>query len=74
MITSPSYLQATPYDFCDFRDGKTRNGVDAEGKAWLNEHLNEDVEQLQMMKQHHVHLRNDETNKREPLSSCRAKT
>ena len=36
-------------------------------------HLDDDVEQLQMMKQHHVHLRNSETNKGEPLASCRAK-
>ena len=39
----------------------------------MKQHLHQDVEQLQMMKQHHVHLRNMETNKREPLSSCRAK-
>ena len=45
----------------------------AEGEEWLQEHLRHDVEQLQMMKQHHVHLCNVDTNKREPLASCRAK-
>lgn len=39
----------------------------------VEKHLHDDVEQLQMMKQHHVHLRNLENNQREPLSSCRAK-
>ena len=73
LITSPSYLQATPYDFCEFRNGAARNDVNAEGAAWLRQHLQRDVEQLQMMKQHHVHLRNPETNKREPLAACRAK-
>jgi hypothetical protein len=34
-----------------------------EGKTWLAKHLREDVEELQMMKQHHVHVRNPETNK-----------
>ena len=73
LINSPSCLQATPYDFCDFRNGAARSGVEAEGAEWLKQHLHDDVEQLQMMKQHHVHLRNEETNKREPLSACRAK-
>ena len=29
----------------------------SEGKAWVHEYINSDVEKLQMMKQHHVHLR-----------------
>ena len=32
-----------------------------------------DVEQLQQMKQHHVHILNAETNTREPLAACRRK-
>ena len=29
-----------------------------EGKAWLHSYLHEDVDQLQMMNEHHVHLLN----------------
>ena len=73
LINSPSYLQKTPYDFCDV--GESTSSIDAynEGEEWLREHLCNDVERLQMMRQHHVHLRNLDTNRREPLASCRAK-
>ena len=52
---------------------KDTKDIHAEGRAWLKQHLEEDVEPLQMMKQHHVHLRNPEMNKREPLAACRSK-
>ena len=45
----------------------------SEGKAWLQDYIHADVEKLQKMKQHHVHLRNPETNVREPLAACRRK-
>ena len=44
-----------------------------EGQTWLDKYLHEDVEQLQQMKQHHVHLLNVEAQKREPLAACRRK-
>lgn len=40
---------------------------------WLKTNVNEDVEVLQIMKQHHVHMLNPETNEREPLMACRRK-
>ena len=45
----------------------------AEGRSWLHKYLNEDVEQLQMMKQHHVQLRNPDTQLCEPLGACKRK-
>ena len=50
MINSPSYLQSTPYNFCDFRSGTAgtaMNEIDAEGEKWLQQHLSHDVELLQ---------------------------
>ena len=43
------------------------------GKARLCAYLNEHVEQLQVMKQHHVHVKNPITHIREPLRACRRK-
>ena len=45
----------------------------AEGAAWLNSYLHTDVEELQRLKQHHVHVVNEKTNEREPLAACRRK-
>ena len=45
----------------------------AEGSAWLKDYLNTDVEELQRLKQHHVHIVNEKTNEREPLAACRSK-
>ena len=73
LMGSPSYLEGSPYDFCDFCPSTDPSAFVAEGQAWLKSFLEEDVEELQMMKQHHVHLLNPETNKREPLPSCRGK-
>lgn len=44
-----------------------------QGQKWLDTYLNEDVENLQQMKQHHVHLLNVDTQVREPLAACRRK-
>ena len=45
----------------------------AEGSAWLKAYLHTDVEELQRLKQHHVHMVNEKTNEREPLAACRRK-
>ena len=47
--------------------------VIAEGSAWLRSYLHTDVEELQRLKQHHVHIVNEKTNEREPLAACRRK-
>ena len=52
---------------------KAQRCVMKEVKRVLHSYLNEDVEQFQMMKQHHVHSRNPNTNLREPLGVCRRK-
>ena len=44
-----------------------------EGAAWLRAYLHQDVEELQRLKQHHVHMVNEKTNEREPLAACRRK-
>ena len=43
----------------------------AEGQRWLRNYLEEDVEQLQLLRQHHVHVPNPQTGEREPLTHCR---
>jgi len=42
-------------------------------EEWLREYLESDVQKLQMHKQHHIHLRNEESGEREPLPGCRRK-
>ena len=42
-------------------------------REYANAYLLEDVQRLQQMKQHHVHVYNDETQAREPLQACRRK-
>ena len=44
-----------------------------EGASWLTSYLRTDVEELQRLKQHHVHMVNEQTNEREPLAACRRK-
>ena len=43
------------------------------GKQWNHEYLDRDIQRLQQMKQHHVHIYNEETGQREPLQACRRK-
>ena len=42
----------------------------ASGQAWLNAY-HADVQKVQQLKQHHVHILNEETGEREPLTHCR---
>ena len=66
----PPYLHTTPRTFVSSHQHESKILRHEEGKAWLHSYLHEDVEQLQIMKQHHVHLRNFNTNLREPLGAC----
>ena len=69
----PQYLHATSRTFVSSQQEESEAAVHEEGQAWFQSYLHEDVEPLQMMKQHHVHLRNPDTNIREPLGACRRK-
>ena len=40
---------------------------------WVRDYLTEDVYHLQMLKQHHIHLVNEETGEREPIQGCKRK-
>ena len=70
-MNPPPYLQATSRTFVSCQQKESKVSLHEEGKTWLHNYLYEDVEQLQIMKQHHVHLRNPDTNIREPLGACR---
>ena len=69
----PSYLQASYKETVNLHnaDELAENVID--GQKWLDAYLHKDVEQLQQMKQHHVHLLNVDTQVREPLAACRRK-
>ena len=68
---------------CDIDEGRVKainsdkkNKIKAfvsEGALWLKAYLHNDVEELQRLKQHHVHMVNEKTNEREPLAACRRK-
>ena len=73
LISSPLYLREARYDLTFAQTDEAIHDIHAEGRAWLKQHLEEDVESLQTMKKHHVRLRNPETNKRQPLAACRSK-
>ena len=44
-----------------------------DGTAWLAEHLEQHVQSVQEYKQHHVHIYNEETKSRVPLTHCQRK-
>ena len=69
----PPYLHTTSRTFDSDQKRESIASLHEEGKTWLHRYLHEDVEQLQMMKQHHVHLRNPDTHIREPLGSSKRK-
>ena len=42
----------------------------AEGAAWLQRHLNEDAQELQVLKQHRIHKPTEDGEERLPLKHC----
>ena len=56
----PLYTNTTPRTFVSSQQHESKDLRHEEGEAWFHSYLNEDAEQLQRMKQHHVHLRNPE--------------
>ena len=73
LISSPDYMSELPYGSSTDELPDNMPHMLEEGEAWLKKHLEDDVEDLQMMRQHHVHLVNPDTGKREPLAACRSK-
>ena len=73
----PNYSVKAEHDLTHtnlVRDGiNTLKDFVAEGSAWLKAYLHTDVEELQRLKQHHVHMVNEKTNERELLAACRRK-
>ena len=61
IIRRPAYLAARASD------------PQGDPAQWVEEYIGEDVNMLQLRKQHHVHIMNTETGKREPLTACRRK-
>ena len=61
VIRPPAYLSARASD---------EHGDAAE---WVKESVAKDANMLQLRKQHHVHILNPQTGKREPFSACRRK-
>ena len=41
-----------------------------DGRWWLQQYLNKDVEQLQLLKQHHIHIPSEDGSTRVPLLHC----
>ena len=70
----PPCFHATPRTFASSQEEESKASLHEEGKALPHSYLHEDVEQLHMMKQHHVHLRNPDTNLREPPGASEEKT
>ena len=62
LIRRPVYLSA--------RDGGTAG---MSSTRWLREYLGTHVQSVQLRKQNHVHIYNEETKEREPLQACRRK-
>ena len=61
MVAAPAY-QRKRFD--------EKNTMEDEARAWAKEYLDEDVTRLQILKQHHVHIRDPETHERIPLRGC----
>ena len=77
LTSIPAYTFKSDCDLTDTTSGKdgvaSWKSIVAEGAAWLKSYLHIDVEELQRLKQHHVHIVNEQTNEREPLAACRRK-
>ena len=57
---------------CDSPHQSTEERI-ANDAQWTAKYLSDDVNALQMLKQHHVHLLDEETQEREPLQGCKRK-
>ena len=68
-----SYSHTTTRTYISDQTKESKALLHEEGRTWLHNYLHDDVEQLQMMKQHHGHLRNPDTNIRELLGACKRK-
>jgi hypothetical protein len=67
LCSRPSYQSRKP------KENANAKQLDEDAKQWYKEFIADDVQYLQQHKQHHVHLLNEETGEREPLTACRRK-
>ena len=61
IMCRPSYLAMRSTD------------VHGDPASWLRSYLHNDVDMLQLYRQHHVHIYSDKSKKREPLTACQRK-
>ena len=73
LATIPAYLQEPSGDDVKLHDTDQLPDNIVKGPKRLDTYLHEDVEDLQQMKQHHVHFLNVDTHVREPLAACKRK-
>ena len=69
--------EAVPHAYAETPSGgslraRLNRAID-EGRSWLRQYLQVDVQRLQEQKQHHVHIYNEETKQRMPLMHCQRK-
>ena len=57
-------MHATSCTLVSIQQEESEAAVHEEGTACVHSYLHGDLQQLQMMKKHHVHLRNHDTNLR----------
>ena len=70
-IPTPNYLLRNDDEIPWIANLPCLSSARTEGEMWFQDYLNKDVDKLQKMKQHRVHMFNPITNQREPLMSCR---
>ena len=73
LISTPNYLLRKDDEIPWIANSSCLSTARIEGEVWFQDYLKRDVDKLQQMKQHHVHMLNPITNEKEPLTSCRRK-
>ena len=73
LVTIPEYLREPSGYAVNLHDTDQLADNIVQGQQWQDTYLHHDVEQVQQMKQHHVHLLNVDTQVSEPLAACRRK-
>ena len=73
LVTIPEYLREPSGDAVNLHDTDQLADHIVQSQQWLDTYLQQDVEQVQQMKQHAVHLLNVYTQVRELLAACRRK-
>ena len=72
-ISTPNHLLRQDDEIPWIANSSCFSTARIEGEVWFQDYLKRDVDKLQQMKQHHVHMFNLITHEKEPLTSCRRK-